>query len=61
MISRAISGPRSKPLLSDLNAQVYVVAGDVGAPWAMPLFTSGTNTPPGGKWYGRERREFPDL
>jgi hypothetical protein len=27
-----------EPLLSDLNAQVYIVAGDVGAPWAMPLF-----------------------
>ena len=27
-----------EPLLRDLEAQVYVVAGDVGVPWAMPLF-----------------------
>ena len=27
-----------EPLLRGLNAQVYVVAGDIGVPWAMPLF-----------------------
>jgi hypothetical protein len=27
-----------EPLLHDLDAQVYVIAGDVGVAWAMPLF-----------------------
>ena len=27
-----------EPLLCDLNAQVYVIAGDVGVPWAMSVF-----------------------
>jgi hypothetical protein len=30
-----------EPLLSDLEAQIYIVAGDVGVPWAMPLFYEG--------------------
>ena len=30
-----------EPLLSGLDAQVYIVAGDVGVPWAMPLFHEG--------------------
>ncbi len=27
-----------EPLLRDLDAQVYIIAGDVGVSWAMPLF-----------------------